>query len=328
MLTLFFGSTDKAFQMIFRAFLSYQKQSIKVLDVTYGKGRSWRGFVWNELFNSFELTKMDKIQYEGVVLDVVGDHSDLSNFENESFDVVYYDPPYYFKEFVKSYDLSKSEFEESEVFWSVEDFRKSLSGLKKEVSRLLQKEGFLICKIMDGYANKMYFPNTFLVVNTFVEGGLDIVGHFIVPIQRRNCPDTVRVNHINYLVFCKNPSEKWYRCGHKKWWSEKYDNLGEKLKKLEREFFIDLLENKSLMQELESAFAAVKEKGMTVSKMKMNADTFKNIRENLSYSEYAAEIEYAKGEQDIFGELLGAKIVIDNSVEDRLIILVGEDEEK
>jgi hypothetical protein len=105
-------------------------------------------------------------------------------------------------------------------------------------------------------------------------------------------------------------------------------NLGEKLKKLEREFFVDLLENKSFMQELESAFAAIKEKGMTVSKIKMNANTFKNIRENLPYSEYAAEIEYAKGEQGIFGELWGAKIIIDNSVENKLIILVGENEEK
>ena len=97
---------------------------------------------------------------------------------------------------------------------------------------------------------------------------------------------------------------------------------------MEREFFVNLLENKSFMQGLESAFAAIKEKGMAVSKMKMNANTFKNIRKNLPYPEYAAEIEYAKAKQGIFGELWGAEIVINNFVEDGLIILVGEDEEK
>ena len=213
MLTLFFGSSSKAFQMIFMAFVSYKKKDIKVLDVTYGKGRSWEGFVYESLFQSFSLVKIDKRKYDGVELDVIGDHSDLSCLSSNSFDIVYYDPPYYFKEFVKSFDLSKSKFEESEVFWSVEEFKKSLAGLRKEVQRLLCDGGFLICKIMDSYTKKTYFPNTFAVVNNFTLGGLSMVGHFVTPIQRNNCPDTVRVNHINYLIFCKNPSKEWYNCG-------------------------------------------------------------------------------------------------------------------
>jgi|GEM_PF-5601088 len=213
MLTLFFGSSSKAFQMIFMAFVSYKKKDIKVLDVTYGKGRSWEGFVYESLFQSFSLVKIDKRKYDGVELDVIGDHSDLSCLSSNSFDIVYYDPPYYFKEFVKSFDLSKSKFEESEVFWSVEEFKKSLAGLRKEVQRLLCDGGFLICKIMDSYTKKTYFPNTFAVVNNFTLGGLSIVGHFVIPIQKINYPDTIRVNHINYLVFCKNPSKDWYNCG-------------------------------------------------------------------------------------------------------------------
>jgi len=215
MLTLFFGSTSKAFQMVFKAFISYQKQNVRVLDVTYGRGKSWEGFVQNDLFSSFEIVKLDKVQYEGVELDFVQDHSNLSNFEDGSFDVVYYDPPYYFKEFIKSYDLSKNEFIENEVFWTIGEFQKSLTGLKTEVPRVLCDKGFLICKIMDGYVNKTYFPNTFLVMNTFIQGGLDIVGHFIIPIYRHNYPDAIRVNHINYLVFCKNPPKEWYNCGIK-----------------------------------------------------------------------------------------------------------------
>jgi len=212
MLTLFFGSSSKAFQMIFKAFISYRADSIRVLDVTYGKGRSWDNFVWDDLFNEVEVVKMDKVKYDGIELDVVSDHSIGLPFDDESFDVVYYDPPYYFREYVKSYDLKECEFEENEVFWTLDDFRCSLFGLRSEIPRVLKDGGFLICKIMDGYVGKLYFPNTFLVVNNFVLAGLSIVAHLIVPIQRRNYPDALRVNHINYLVFCKNPSKDWYNC--------------------------------------------------------------------------------------------------------------------
>jgi hypothetical protein len=79
------------------------------------------------------------------------------------------------------------------------------------------------------------------------------------------------------------------------------------------------------MQELESAFAAIKEKGMAVSKMRMNANTFENVRKKLPYCEYAAETEYTEIKQGIIGELWGARIIIDNFVEDGFIILVGGD---
>ena len=96
---------------------------------------------------------------------------------------------------------------------------------------------------------------------------------------------------------------------------------------MEKEFYVNLPE-KSFVQELESAFAAIKEKGLAVSKMKMNANTFKSIRKNLSYCEYTAETEYVKTKQGTIGELWGVEIIIDNSTEDGMIILVGENEEK
>jgi len=207
MLTLFFGSASRAFQMILKGFV---RPPAKILDVTYGRGNSWKKFSQNTLVGTYQIVKMDLVKYEGVELDEQGDHSKPLPFENESFDAIYYDPPYYFREFVKGANLGKHLYNiNEEVFWTLQDFKASLRGLRKEVPRVLKKGGILICKIMDGYVGRKYFPNSFCVFSSF-SSILVPVGHFIVPIQRINYPDSVRVNHINYFVFKNGKDETGY----------------------------------------------------------------------------------------------------------------------
>jgi SAM-dependent methyltransferase len=156
---------------------------------------------------------MDKVEYDGVKLDIQGNHATNLPFPDETFDVVYYDPPYYFKEFVKDKGVGALYADDREIYWTLDDFKHSLTGLRREVPRVLKKGGILICKIMDSYVGRTYFPNTFAVFNCFSQL-LSPVGVFIVPIHRENYPDAVRVNHINYLVFKKGVDATQYRVGY------------------------------------------------------------------------------------------------------------------
>jgi len=199
MLTLFYGSTSFAFQKILKY---YVKPPSKILDITYGKGKSWEGFQKSTLSSEFQLVRLDIKKYNNVELDVVADHK-LLPFPDETFDLVYYDPPYYFKEKIRNYDITNRLYDEdTEVFWTEKDFFNSLSALKDEVPRILTSDGKMICKIMDGYVGSTFFPNHFTVYK-FFSNKMKALGCFIVPIQRKDNPSFIRTNHIYYLVFQK-----------------------------------------------------------------------------------------------------------------------------
>jgi hypothetical protein len=196
MLTLFYGSTSSAFQKILEHFV---KPSSRILDITYGKGNSWKGF---PLSDKYQLVKLDIKKYDNVELDIVVDHK-LLPFPDETFNLVYYDPPYYFREKIRNYDITNQLYsEDTEVFWTEKDFFNSLSALKDEVPRVLKSNGKMICKIMDGYVGSTFFPNHFTVYK-FFSNKMKALGCFIVPIQRKDNPSFVRTNHIYYLVFQK-----------------------------------------------------------------------------------------------------------------------------
>lgn len=198
MLTLFYGSAPLAFQKILKY---YVDPPSKILDITYGKGKSWEGF--QNISGKYQLVKLDVKEYDNVELDVIADHKQLP-FPDETFDLVYYDPPYYFREKIRNYDITNHLFnEDTEVFWTEKDFFNSLSALKDEVPRILRHDGKLICKIMDGYVGSAFYPNHFTVYNYF-SGKMKALGCFVVPIQRKDNPSFIRTNHIYYLVFQKS----------------------------------------------------------------------------------------------------------------------------
>lgn len=200
MLTLFYGSASFAFQKILKYYI---KPPSRILDITYGKGKSWKGFQKRSASSSeYQLVRLDIKKYDNVELDVVANHK-LLPFSDETFDLVYYDPPYYFKEKIRNYDITNQLYDEdTEVFWTEKDFFNSLSALKNEVPRVLTSDGKLICKIMDGYVGACFFPNHF-IVHEFFSDKMKALGCFIVPIQRKDNPSFIRANHIYYLVFQK-----------------------------------------------------------------------------------------------------------------------------
>lgn len=199
MLTLFYGSASFAFQKILKY---YAMQHSRILDITYGKGRSWEGFQKSTLSGEYQLVRLDVKKYDNFELDVVADHK-LLPFRDETFDLIYYDPPYYFKEKIRNYDITKQLYDEdAEVFWTEKDFFNSLSALKDEVPRVLTSNGKIICKIMDGYVGSIFFPSHF-TVHKFFSDKMKALGCFVVPIQREDNPSFIRANHIYYLVFQK-----------------------------------------------------------------------------------------------------------------------------
>ncbi len=197
MLSCFQGSTNTVFQYILKYFC---KKNSTVLDITYGRGLSWEnpkdGF-------SYNVIKVDKRKLAD---DVIQDDFNkyLKKKESESVDCVYFDPPYYFKEKIKKFDINGQMLDdEEEVFWTEKEFKESLDTLEKEVPRILKENGILIVKIMDGYVAKDYFPNAFDVFER-MKKVMKPMGTFICPIQRKNTIiKLIRVNHIYYLVFQK-----------------------------------------------------------------------------------------------------------------------------
>jgi len=195
MLTCFQGSTNTVFQHILKFFV--KPQSV-VLDITYGRGLSWK-----DLKEEFRIIKVDKRKlFEDVIKADFNEY--LKKKESASIDCVYFDPPYYFREKIKQFNIKEQMLnEEEEVFWTEKEFIQALATLQKEIPRILKNEGIFIAKIMDGYIGKKYYPVAFELFNTMTKV-LNPKGIFICPIQKiDNIPELIRTNHIYYLVFEK-----------------------------------------------------------------------------------------------------------------------------
>ena len=197
MLSCFQGSTSTVFQYILKF---YCKKESTVLDITYGRGLSWENPKEDRRYN---IIKVDKRKLTGDVIQT-DFNKYLKKKESNSVDCVYFDPPYYFEEKIKKFDINGQMLDDKEeVFWTEKEFEESLETLQKEVPRILKEKGVLIAKIMDGYVAKEYFPNAFKIFEK-MEKVMTPRGTFICPIQRKNTIiKLVRVNHIYYLVFQK-----------------------------------------------------------------------------------------------------------------------------
>ena len=195
MLSCFQGPTNIVFQKILKFFV---KQNSLILDMTYGRGLSWQ-----DIQEKYNLTKVDKRKlFDDVIKSDFKDY--LKEIKDSSFNCLYFDPPYYFKEKIKNFNIKDLMLNhDEEVFWTEKEFRESLEILKKEVPRILKDRGIFIVKIMDGYIGKEYYPNAFEIFNIFTNIMIPR-GIFICPIQRK---DTIihfiRENHIYYIVFQK-----------------------------------------------------------------------------------------------------------------------------
>jgi len=199
MLTCFESSTNVAFQKILRFFL--EENSI-ILDITYGRGLSW-----NNLNGGYNLIKVDKRKTSKEVIQM-NFNEYLTKKENESVDGVYFDPPYYFIEKIKQFDIRKQIFNnQEEVFWTENEFKEALLNLKKNIPRILKQRGIFIAKLMDGYIGKKYYPNAFKLFDA-LQKVTEPIGIFICPIRREDLvSDLIRTNHIYYLVFQKKEKE-------------------------------------------------------------------------------------------------------------------------
>jgi DNA modification methylase len=193
MLTCFQGSTNIVFQRILNFFV---KEGSIVLDITYGRGLSWK-----DLKENYKIIKVDKRKlFDDVIKADFNDY--LKKKESNSVDCIYFDPPYYFKEKISNFDINDQMLNnEKEVFWTEEEFRQALSTLQTEVPRVLKKDGIFIVKIMDGYIGKKYFPLAFELFNAMIKR-MEPQGIFICPINKKDrISELIRINHIYYLVF-------------------------------------------------------------------------------------------------------------------------------
>lgn len=195
MLTCFHGSTNNVLQKILKFFV---KEGSTILDLTYGRGLSWK-----DIEENHKLIKVDKRKlFEDVIESDFNDY--LKKREDNSVDCVYFDPPYYFKEKITHFNINGQMLdEEKEVFWTEKEFEESLNNLQKEIPRILKERGIFIVKIMDGYIGKEYYPLAFNLFNA-ISKLLCPRGIFICPIQKTdNISSLIRTNHIYYLVFEK-----------------------------------------------------------------------------------------------------------------------------
>lgn len=199
MLTCFQGSTNVVFQSILEFFV---RPSSIVLDITYGRGLSWE-----DLKKNYTIIKVDKRKLFDEVIQI-DFNKYLNKKESNSVDCVYFDPPYYFKEKIKQFNIKEQMLnEEEEVFWTEKEFEFALNTLQKEIPRVLKKEGIFIAKMMDGYIGKEYYPNAFKLFN-LMKNVLKPEGIFICPIQKRDSTlKLIRTNHIYYSVFKKIKNE-------------------------------------------------------------------------------------------------------------------------
>lgn len=194
MLTCFQGSTNEVFQHILKFFV---KSHSIVLDITYGRGLSWKG-----MKEEYKIIKIDKRKFKDVIQ--MDFNKYLKKKEANSVDCVCFDPPYYFKEKISGFDIKNQMLNyEEEVFWTEEEFKIALKTLYNEIPRILKLNGVFIAKIMDGYIGRKFYPNTFLLFNKMSQE-LEPKGIFICPIQKKDTiMKLIRPNHIYYLVFEK-----------------------------------------------------------------------------------------------------------------------------
>ena len=194
MMALFFGKSSDALQSIIHAFIS---PPARILDTTYGEGKSWKGVQLSSLFGNFELVTMDKRRLDGV--SIVANLGEPLPFEEKSFDCVYFDPPYFMEDMTES--GSSGGFQREEVWWTRDEFYKVLSNLSIEIPRILKPNGIFIIKVMDFYWEDTYFPSAFELYRKFYSV-LEPRATFITPIQRSWQAGTtlVRANFIYYLV--------------------------------------------------------------------------------------------------------------------------------
>lgn len=195
MLTCFQGPTNIVFQIILKFFV---KPNSTVLDITYGRGLSWKS-----LEESYKIIKVDKRKlFEDVIKMDFNDY--LEKTTSGSIDCIYFDPPYYFKEKIRQFNIKGQMLNaEEEVFWTEKEFKYTLNTIQKEVTRVLKEKGIFIAKIMDGYIGREYYPVAFELFNTMSKV-MRPKGTFICPIQKKDCiPELIRTNHIYYLVFEK-----------------------------------------------------------------------------------------------------------------------------
>ncbi|MBI3659865.1 hypothetical protein HY230_05265 [Candidatus Acetothermia bacterium] len=120
----------------------------KILDATVNTGRFWKG-------STRSVTGMDiDPSYNP---DVVGDNRDMP-FDDESFDVVVYDPPHVpnqgqdrTKDFNTRFGLVLKSSAENGY-----NFSYMYPPFAREAYRVLQPEGILLCKIIDYIHNHRY----------------------------------------------------------------------------------------------------------------------------------------------------------------------------
>jgi len=192
MLTFFQETTYNAFQKILNFFV---KENSTVLDITYGRGLSWK-----YLNKNYKIIKVDKRRlFKDVIQSDLKDY--LRNKKNSSVDCVYFDPPYYFKDKIKNYNIKNQMLNvEDEVFLTEKEFELMLCCLKENIPRILKNKGIFIAKLMNGCVGKIYYPNAFNLFNV-IEKVMKPKGVFICPIKRGDNLNFVRENHIYYLVF-------------------------------------------------------------------------------------------------------------------------------
>jgi SAM-dependent methyltransferase len=112
-----------------------------ILDATINTGRIWRGLAWDVIGLDIDPTHNPT---------VVGDNTDMP-FEDDSFDVVVYDPPHIpnqgkdrSKDFNKRFGLTLKSPKEAGYSFSF-----MYPPFVVEAHRVLRPEGILLCKIAD-----------------------------------------------------------------------------------------------------------------------------------------------------------------------------------
>lgn len=213
---LLFSSHQTNNQYLFPRILElYLEKGSKIADLTYGKGVFWR-----EVCDDDYDTYFSDIQ--------TGVDSRKTNYEDESFDCVIFDPPYMEGLYRKTSNQmagsnSHSAFRDrySDSLPSIESKRKYHDRVLEmyihtgvEVDRILKKGGFYIVKCQDEVsANRQKLTHVEIIY------GMEQIGFYckdLFVVTRSNSPSVSRVlkqehsrkNHSYFLVFQK--SKKMY----------------------------------------------------------------------------------------------------------------------
>ena len=198
MLTLL--QTGQAFR---RILLFFKPPPADILDLTYGNGKSWESLEQHEK-KHYNITKMDLYSTSA---DIKADVRLPLPFKSRNFDVVYFDPPFYFREEIYPtipVITGKILSDEKELFWTKNDLSKSVINLGSEVPRVLRTNGIFIVKISDSYVGKKYIP-THIKVGAFLSKKMSMIATIIAFSQTKktSMPGFVRLNNFYYLIFEK-----------------------------------------------------------------------------------------------------------------------------